>query len=117
MKLTCPHCQQPITVDAKTLNEGIVALKEHERKCDCNECADSIPISVRRLKQGTKSRLKVTGTEFSPASALEKAKDSISDLKVIADELGYTSEKESALIILDMLYDLEERLKEKLIWK
>ena len=112
MKIQCPHCGESITV---TKSQATEALRQHEKSCTCTECED-VPLSVRKLRTGEKSLLKVKGTEFDPGKSFESAKDNISNIAVINDELQFPVFADEARCIADMIIDLEKRMKTKLLW-
>jgi len=118
-QFTCKHCNQTISFGKEIIGAAKIAdeIQKHQAVCCCNEEPLILPISVRRLKRDGKRLLKLNNTIFDPSQSLNSMKDSIGNLKVIAQELTDNQMEEDCCILHDMIIDLENSLKEKYLWK
>lgn len=118
-QFTCKHCCQVIVFGREIIGAANIAseIMKHQLTCSSNIEPLVLPISVQRLKKGGKRLLKLNNTIFDPSQSLNGLKDSIGNLKVIAQELSDEQMESDCCTLHDLIIDLENSLKEKYLWK
>lgn len=118
-QFNCKHCGQDVHFGREIIGIANIsdAIRKHEINCSCNDEPLILPISVRRLKRDGNRLLKLNNTIFDPSQSLNGLKDSIGNLKVIAQELSDKQMEDACCTIHDLIIDLVTSMKEKYLWK